>query len=41
MTDHSSATRIGLCSGSTTEPARICTLRVSTARAAPVTDGFG
>ena len=40
-TDHSSATRMGLCSGRTTEPARIWTFRVSTASAAPVTDGFG
>ena len=40
-TDHSSAQRIGLCRGKTTLPARIATRRVMTARAAPVSDGFG
>ena len=40
-TAHSSATRIGLCSGSTTLPARIWTCSVTTATAALVTAGFG
>ena len=35
------ATRIGWCSGSTTEPARIFTRSVTAAIAALVTDGFG
>ena len=38
---HSSATRNGLWSGTTTLPARICTRSVTPARAAPVIDGLG
>jgi hypothetical protein len=40
-TDHSSATRAGWCSGSTTLPARMPTCSVTAATAAPATAGFG
>ena len=40
-TDHSSATRSGWCSGSTTLPARILMRSVTAAMAAPATAGFG
>ncbi len=41
MTDQSSQTRIGWCSGSTRLPARIRTRSVAIASAALSTDGFG
>jgi len=40
-TAHSSATRIGSCSGSTTLPAHSCTRCVRAASAAHSTEGFG
>lgn len=40
-TDHSSATRIGSCSGRTTEPALILIRSVSRARTAASTAGLG
>jgi len=40
-TDHSSAMRMGLWSGSTTLPARSCTFFVMVATAALVSAGFG
>ncbi len=41
MTDQSSTTRTGWCSGSTRLPARIWTRSVTAASAEPRTDGFG